>query len=49
MIDDEMHYLYKFFTDRLHYLTRIIARCQQEGKYEEEEGTLFLTFFLRST
>jgi hypothetical protein len=32
MIDDEMHYLFKFFTDRMHYLTRVITRCQQEGK-----------------
>jgi hypothetical protein len=32
MIDDEMHYLFKFFTDRIHYLTRIMTRCQQEGK-----------------
>ncbi|CAF4651198.1 unnamed protein product, partial [Rotaria sp. Silwood1] len=35
MIDDEMHYLYKFFTDRIHYLTRIITRCQQEGHHDK--------------
>ena len=32
MIDDEMHFLFKFFTERIQYLTRLIARCQQEGK-----------------
>ncbi|CAF3759498.1 unnamed protein product [Adineta steineri] len=35
MIDDEMHYLYKFFTERIHYLTRIIGRCQQEGQHDK--------------
>jgi hypothetical protein len=32
MIDEEMHYLFKYFTERIHHLTRIITRCQQEGK-----------------
>lgn len=31
MIDEEMHFLFKFFAERIHYLTRIITRCQQEG------------------
>ncbi|CAF3766797.1 unnamed protein product, partial [Rotaria sordida] len=35
MIDDEIHYLFKFFTDRIHYLTRIITRCQQEGQHDK--------------
>jgi hypothetical protein len=36
MIDDEMHFLFKFFTERIQYLTRIIARCQQEGTTEQQ-------------
>jgi hypothetical protein len=32
MLDEEMHYLFKYFTERIHHLTRIITRCQQEGK-----------------
>jgi len=35
MIDEEMHYLFKYFTDRIHYLTRIITRCQQEGQHDK--------------
>ncbi|CAF3989345.1 unnamed protein product, partial [Rotaria sordida] len=35
MIDEEMHFLFKFFTERIQYLTRIIARCQQEGTNEK--------------
>jgi hypothetical protein len=31
MIDEEMHFLFKFFAERIHYLNRIMARCQQEG------------------
>ncbi len=31
MMDDEMQFLLKFFTERIQYLIRIIARCQQEG------------------
>ena len=31
MVDEEMHYLFKYFTERIHHLTRIMTRCQQEG------------------
>jgi len=31
MIDDEIQFFLKFFTERIQYLIRIIARCQQEG------------------
>lgn len=53
MIDDEMHYLFKYFTERIHYLTRIITRCQQEGNTgrEKKDFLKFFTIFLspRST
>ncbi|CAF0970691.1 unnamed protein product [Adineta ricciae] len=35
MIDDEIHFLYKYFNERIQFLTRIIARCQQEGQHEK--------------
>ncbi|CAF3997175.1 unnamed protein product, partial [Rotaria sp. Silwood1] len=35
MIDEEMHFLFKFFTERIQYLTRIIARFQQEGQSDK--------------
>jgi hypothetical protein len=41
MIDDEMHYLFKYFTDRIHYLTRVITRCQQEGKKKRIKKKIF--------
>jgi hypothetical protein len=49
MIDEEMHYLFKFFTDRIHYLSRIMARCQQEGKNSKIEQTFVVFFSFRST
>jgi hypothetical protein len=39
MIDDEMQFLLKFFTERIQYIIRIMARCQQEGITESK--TLF--------
>ncbi|CAF4954776.1 unnamed protein product [Rotaria magnacalcarata] len=35
MIDEEMHFLYKFFTERIQYLARIMARYQQEGQSDK--------------
>ena len=47
MIDDEMHFLFKFFAERIHYLTRIITRCQQEGKSPPPRSSpLFRNFCL---
>ena len=37
MVDEEMHYLFKYFTERIHHLTRIMTRCQQEGTNCTEE------------
>jgi len=34
MIDDEIQFLVKFFTERIQYLIRIITRFQQEGTNE---------------
>ena len=31
--DDETQFLVKFFTERIQYLPRMIARCQQEGTF----------------
>lgn len=31
MMDEEIQFLMKFFSDRLPYLVRLINRCQQEG------------------
>lgn len=31
MIDDEIQFLVKFFSERLQFLIRIMTRCQQEG------------------
>ncbi len=41
MIDDEIQFFLKFFTERIQYLIRIIARCQQEGT---DEYSLFFKF-----
>ena len=43
MIDEEMHFLFKYFTERVHYLARVITRCQQEGK---QPGRALLTITL---
>lgn len=31
IMDDEIQFLVKFFTERIQYLPRMIVRCQQEG------------------
>ncbi|CAF1353756.1 unnamed protein product [Adineta steineri] len=35
MIDDEMHFLFKFFNERILHLTRVIARYQQDGQHDK--------------
>lgn len=48
MIDDEIQFLLKFFTERVQYLARIIARCQQESKKKQKNyfvKTKLLTLF----
>lgn len=51
MAEEEMHFLFKFFSERIQYLGRIIARCQQEG--DNENYSCSFDFFgccsLRST
>jgi hypothetical protein len=46
MIDDEMQFLLKFFTERIQYLVRIITRCQQEGITDLETllNTILISF-----
>ena len=48
MIDEEIHYFFKYFSERVHYLTRIMTRCQQEGKIQSL-GTRFSHRLSRST
>lgn len=48
MIEEEMHFLFKFFTERIQYLGRIIARCQQEGNTRKRVVPFFILYLFAS-